>query len=148
MKTFKIRRLLFLGSFLLGLLPSSNATKADDVVGPRVGAVNGNGRNMMKGKLATRSAFVDYRAHSQFGTGSKGVYHKIDLGMIEVFLLDPRYFSQTEPSPVDETQPTCFGARFSRKALSFGKHGGRKTIHEIGVASVAGPESSGEPRRG
>lgn len=74
------------------------------------GLNNGNGRNMMDGKLATRRGFVDYRAHSQFGTGTEGVYHKLDLGMIEVFFLDPRYFSQTEPSPVDATQPTCFGA--------------------------------------
>ncbi|MFK8111171.1 MAG: alkaline phosphatase, partial [Rubripirellula sp.] len=73
------------------------------------GRNNGNGRNMMNGKRATRRGFVNYRAHSQYGTGSEGIYHTIDLGMIEVFLLDPRYFSQIEPSPVDETKPTCFG---------------------------------------
>jgi alkaline phosphatase D len=73
------------------------------------GRNNGNGRNMMKGKANTRRGFVDYRAHSQYGNGREGVYHKVDLGMIEVFLLDPRYFSQTEPSPVDKTKPTCFG---------------------------------------
>lgn len=74
------------------------------------GRNNGNGRNMMKGKGDTRRGFVEYRAHSQFGNGTEGVYHKVDLGMMDVFLLDPRYFSQTEPSPVDKTQPTCFGA--------------------------------------
>jgi alkaline phosphatase D len=47
MKTLKIRRLLFLGSFLLGLLPSSNATKADDVVGSLVGAVNGTSARLL-----------------------------------------------------------------------------------------------------
>ena len=73
------------------------------------GRNNGNGRNMMKGKADTRRGFIEYRAHSQFGNGTEGVYHKVDLGMMEVFLLDPRYFSQTEPSPVDRTQPTCFG---------------------------------------
>ena len=73
------------------------------------GRNNGNGRNMLKGKGDTRRGFVEYRAHSQFGNGAEGVYHKVDLGMMEVFLLDPRYFSQTEPSPVDKTQPTCFG---------------------------------------
>ncbi|MEZ6039984.1 MAG: alkaline phosphatase D family protein [Planctomycetaceae bacterium] len=74
------------------------------------GRNNGNGRNMMNGKESTRRGFVEYRAHAQFGDGSEGVYHKVDLGMIEVFLLDPRTFSQTAPSPVDQTQPTCFGA--------------------------------------
>jgi alkaline phosphatase D len=74
------------------------------------GLNNGNGRNMMAGKANTRRGFVEYRAHGRFGNGSEGVYHKVDLGMMEVFLLDPRTFSQTEPSPVDKTQPTCFGA--------------------------------------
>jgi hypothetical protein len=73
------------------------------------GLNNGNGRNFAQHKQKTRQAFVEYRAHRQFGNGTEGVYHKVDLGMIEVFLLDPRYFSQTEPSPVDATQPTCFG---------------------------------------
>ena len=74
------------------------------------GRNNGNGRSMMDGKANTRRGFVEYRAHAQFGNGQQGVYHKVDLGMMEVFLLDPRTFSQTEPSPVDKNQPTCFGA--------------------------------------
>lgn len=73
------------------------------------GLNNGNGRSMARGKRDTRRGFVEYRAHNQFGNGTQGVYHKVDLGMLEVFLLDPRYFSQTEPSPVDPKQPTCFG---------------------------------------
>lgn len=88
------------------------------------GRNNGNGRNMMRGKENTLRGFVDYRAHAQFGNGKEGVYHKVDLGMMEVFLLDPRYFSQTEPSPVDESQPTCFGAdqwKWLLKSLSKSK---------------------------
>jgi len=73
------------------------------------GRNNGNGRNMLKGKPATRKGFVEYRAHQQFGTGTEGVYHSVDLGMVEVFFLDPRYFSQTASSPVDSNQTTCFG---------------------------------------
>lgn len=73
------------------------------------GRNNGNGRNMRWGKGTTRKGFIEYRAHDQFGNGKEGVYHKFDLGLIEVFLLDPRYFSQTEPSPVDPSQTTCFG---------------------------------------
>ncbi len=74
------------------------------------GANNGNGLSLMDGKRQTRRGFVEYRAHSRFGNGREGVYHKLDLGMMEVFLLDPRYFSQTEPSPVNPAQPTCFGS--------------------------------------
>ncbi|CAD71382.1 probable alkaline phosphatase D [Precursor] [Rhodopirellula baltica SH 1] len=74
------------------------------------GRNNGNGRNLSKGKADTRRGFVNYRAHSQYGNATEGVYHKSDLGMMEVFFLDPRYFSQTEPSPVDASQPTCFGS--------------------------------------
>ena len=73
------------------------------------GLNNANGLNTLEGKPTTRRAFTEYRAHSQFGNGREGVYHKVDLGMIEVFLLDPRYFSQTEKSPIDPSQPTCFG---------------------------------------
>lgn len=73
------------------------------------GRNNGNGRNMQDEKADTLRGFREYRAHAQFGNGTEGVYHKVDLGMMEVFLLDPRYFSQTEPSPVDNKQPTCFG---------------------------------------
>jgi hypothetical protein len=74
------------------------------------GLNNGNGLTMMAGKADTRRAFVEYRAHAQFGNGSEGVYHKTDLGVMEVFLLDPRWWSETGPSPVDPTQKTCFGA--------------------------------------
>lgn len=74
------------------------------------GLNNGNGLNMQAGKANTLRGFTEYRAHAQYGDGQAGVYHKLDLGMIEIIFLDPRYFSQTEPSPVDATQPTCFGA--------------------------------------
>lgn len=73
------------------------------------GKNNGNGLNFLEGKSQTRRAFVDYRAHDRYGNGREGVYHKMDMGALEIFFLDPRYFSQTEPSPVDATQPTCFG---------------------------------------
>ena len=73
------------------------------------GLNNGNGSTMMQGKTKTRQGFVEYRAHEKYGTGTEGVYHKVDRGMIEVFMLDPRYFSQTEASPVDPNQTTCFG---------------------------------------
>ena len=73
------------------------------------GLNNGNGANFATGKPNTRRGFVEYRAHGQYGTGTEGVYHKLDLGVMEVFLLDPRWFSETGPSPVDPTKRTGFG---------------------------------------
>jgi hypothetical protein len=73
------------------------------------GLNNGNGVNAADRRKNTRRAFVEYRAHDQFGTGTEGVYHKVDLGVMEIFLLDPRWWSQTEASPVDPAKPTCFG---------------------------------------
>jgi hypothetical protein len=73
------------------------------------GANNGNGHSFAHGKAKTRQGFTEYRAHAQYGDGSGGVYHSIKLGAVDVFLLDPRWFSQTEPSPVDPKQRSCFG---------------------------------------
>ena len=74
------------------------------------GKNNGNGGNFKHGKAATRKGFVEYRAHRRYGDGAgNGVYHKSDLGAMEIFHLDPRWFSQTEPSPIDEFEPTCYG---------------------------------------
>ncbi|RYD64312.1 MAG: hypothetical protein EOP83_10075, partial [Verrucomicrobiaceae bacterium] len=73
------------------------------------GLNNGNGVNAADRRPNTRKAFVEYRAHDQFGTGAEGVYHKINLGVAEIFLLDPRWWSQTGPSPVDPTKKTAFG---------------------------------------
>jgi alkaline phosphatase D len=54
-------------------------------------------------------SFREYRAHAQFGNGNEGIYHADDMGVMELFLLDPRYFSQKTPSPVNPEHPTCFG---------------------------------------
>jgi hypothetical protein len=54
-------------------------------------------------------SFREYRAHAMFGNGSEGIYHSDDMGVMEVFLLDPRFFSQKTPSPVNPAHPTCFG---------------------------------------
>ncbi len=74
------------------------------------GVNNSNGASFASGKPNTRKGFVEYRAHDQYGTGFEGVYNKVDHGPMEVFLLDPRWFSQTAPSPVDPSQKTCFGS--------------------------------------
>jgi hypothetical protein len=67
------------------------------------------GKNFEGGKAATRKGFVEYRAHRQYGNGAAGVYHKTDLGVVEFFHLDPRWFSQLSPSSVDPQQTSCFG---------------------------------------
>ena len=73
------------------------------------GLNNGNGVSTADRKANTRRGFVEYRAHDQYGEGAEGIFHKVDLGGMEVFLLDPRWYSQTESSPVDPQQKTCFG---------------------------------------
>lgn len=73
------------------------------------------------GKENNRTAFVDYRANPTYGhtaagdpqTGrgpGEGVYTSFRRGPVEVFLLDPRWFSRTAPSWADPTQPTCLGS--------------------------------------
>nr|WP_165441746.1 alkaline phosphatase D family protein [Rubinisphaera italica] len=71
------------------------------------------GRNDSDGRLPgkenTRQAFVEYRANDQFGQDSQGIYTKFRYGPTEVFLLDTRWFSRTEPSPVAPDKPTLLG---------------------------------------
>jgi len=75
------------------------------------GLNGGNGVSTASRKVNTRKGFVNYRIHDQYGDGAgNGVYHKADMGPIEIFMLDPRWFSQTEASPIDANQSTCFGS--------------------------------------
>lgn len=62
------------------------------------------------GKKSTRKAFVEYRALANHGENDAGIYTTFRAGSIQVWLLDPRWFSMTEKSPVDGSLPTCFGA--------------------------------------
>ncbi|MGW2539807.1 alkaline phosphatase D family protein [Kitasatospora sp. NPDC001574] len=73
------------------------------------------------GKNNTRQAFIDYRANASFGhatngstplterTTGEGVYTSFRRGPIEVFLIDPRWFSQTGPSFANPAKKTCMG---------------------------------------
>ena len=71
------------------------------------------GGNDTDGKISNkeviRQVFAEYRAQKQFGDGEHGVYTKFRRGPVEVFMIDPRYFSQTEPSPIAPDKPTCLG---------------------------------------
>ena len=65
----------------------------------------------VKDKEVIRQVFTEYRAHDQFGDGQEGIYTRFRRGPIEVFLLDARYFSQTEPSPAAADKKTCLGKK-------------------------------------
>lgn len=58
-----------------------------------------------------RKAFTEYRPLASFGEDGAGVYTKFRRGPVEVFLIDARYFSQTEPSFADPSKPTLLGTR-------------------------------------
>ena len=65
----------------------------------------------LPGKENSRKAFLEYRANKDFGHGDNGIYTKFRYGPVEVFLLDTRWFSRTESSPVDASKPTLLGER-------------------------------------
>ena len=76
------------------------------------GLNNGNGLSFAKHKAKTLAAFKNYRVNGSFGNSNgEGVYHKSDHGVMEIFHLDPRYFSQTEPSPIDKKTTNLFWGR-------------------------------------
>jgi len=58
-----------------------------------------------------RRVFTEYRALASFGEQGEGIYTTFRRGPVEVFLIDARYFSRTEPSPVDPKKPTLLGRR-------------------------------------
>ena len=80
-----------------------------------------DGHGDFQGKHVSRLAFTEYRANSSFGqdpTGrpqverfgpARGIHTSFRWGPIEVFLIDPRWFSRTEPSWADPALPGCIG---------------------------------------
>jgi alkaline phosphatase D len=73
------------------------------------GANDTDGR--LEGKDDVRRAFMEYHANPSYGESDEGVYTKFRRGGVEVFLLDTRYFADTEPSPVAPDQSTLLGQR-------------------------------------
>jgi alkaline phosphatase D len=63
----------------------------------------------LPGKEHTRRAFAEYRANATCGHEGEGIYTRFRLGPVEVFLLDTRWFADTEPSPVAPDKPTLLG---------------------------------------
>lgn len=68
------------------------------------------GNSNPAGKQRTRQGFTEYRPNANHGENGAGVYTSFRAGPIEVWLLDPRWFSFTEKSPVAPSEPSCFGA--------------------------------------
>lgn len=62
-----------------------------------------------KGKHTTLKVFKEYRALASYGNGKEGVYTSFEYGPVEVFLLDTRWWSWTEPSFADPTKKTLLG---------------------------------------
>lgn len=61
------------------------------------------------GKFDTRQAFMEYRAHDEFGLQGEGIYTSFRLGPVEVYLIDTRSFMNVEPSPVSGSEITLLG---------------------------------------
>ena len=64
---------------------------------------------MLPGKENSLKAFIEYRPNKYFGDGKEGVYTNFRYGPVEIFLLDARWWSWTEPSFADSTKKTLLG---------------------------------------
>jgi len=73
------------------------------------------GRNDSDGRSVDRDVirrvFLEYRPLMNAGEEGEGIYTALRRGPIELFLLDARFFSQAEPSPVAPDKPTLLGKR-------------------------------------
>lgn len=58
-----------------------------------------------------RQVFLEYRPLATAGEDGQGIYTSLRRGPVELFLIDARYFSQAEPSPVMPDKPTLLGRR-------------------------------------
>lgn len=63
-----------------------------------------------EGRDDARRAFLEYHGPGEWGENSQGIYTRRRVGPIEVFLLDTRWFADTEPSPLDASKKTLLGA--------------------------------------
>ena len=66
------------------------------------------------GKERSRQAFVEHHAHASFGDGESGIYTSFRWGPVEVWILDTRWWANTEPSPADPKNKTLLGAAQGR----------------------------------
>ncbi len=72
------------------------------------GLDNTDGR--LPGKEHSRAAFIRWHpSNPSFGQDDQGVFTRVRVGPVEVFLLDTRWFAGTEPSFADAEKPTLLG---------------------------------------
>lgn len=68
-----------------------------------------NALGLIPGKTNSRKAFLEYHANPSYGLNDEGIFTKFRRGPIEVFLLDTRWFANTEKSPVNVERETLVG---------------------------------------
>ncbi len=64
----------------------------------------------VEGRENSRRAFLEYHGPGEWGLDGQGIFTKRRVGAIEVFLLDTRWFADTEPCPFDASKKTLLGA--------------------------------------
>jgi alkaline phosphatase D len=65
----------------------------------------------VSGKENSRTAYCRHRPQWTHGQDGEGIYTSFRRGPVEVFMLDARWFSRTEPSPVDPSKPSLLGGK-------------------------------------
>ncbi len=63
------------------------------------------------GRENSRLVFTRYRPQIQYGDGEGGIYTSFRRGPVEVFLLDTRWYSMTEPSFAGSHKPSLIGSK-------------------------------------
>lgn len=63
------------------------------------------------GKENSRKAFLEHHGNPSAGEDGQGLYTHFRRGPVDVFLLDTRWFMDTEPSFADPSKPTLIGAK-------------------------------------
>jgi alkaline phosphatase D len=72
------------------------------------------------GRENSRRAFLENHGDGEWGEGGQGIYTRRNLGTLDLFLLDTRWFADTEPSPFDATKKSLLGTaqwRWLQKGL-------------------------------
>lgn len=68
-----------------------------------------NALGLIPGKEGSRQAFLEYHANPSYGIGNQGIFTSFRRGPVEVFLLDTRWFANTEMSPMNPERKTLIG---------------------------------------
>lgn len=68
-----------------------------------------NALGLVPGKEGSRQAFLEYHANPSYGENNQGIYTSFRRGPVEVFLIDARWFANTEMSPMNPERKTLIG---------------------------------------